>query len=93
MINIGKGIIAGLVASATIAGAFVLAALTGITQASDPVQAATGIMMTPTGLSWVVPFAVVLHLLFGTVLGGMYGILLDRAERRASTRRAILMGW
>jgi hypothetical protein len=148
MINIGKGIIAGLVASATIAGAFVLAALTGITQASDPVQAATGIMLTPTGLSWVVHFAVgtflwgpllavlspvlpspfwfkglafgmfawllmllvtwavdpgsppqpdlasvLLHLLFGTVLGGMYGILLDRAERRASTRRAILMGW
>jgi uncharacterized protein involved in exopolysaccharide biosynthesis len=35
---------------------------------------------------------VLLHLLFGTVLGGMYGILLDRAKRRASIRRATLMG-
>jgi hypothetical protein len=139
MVNIGKGIIAGLLASATVAGAVVLAALTGVTQASDPVQAASGIMLTPTGLSWVVHFAigtllwgpllavlspilpspfwfkglafgmfawlimllvtwavepssppqpdlspVALHLLFGTALGWMYGILLDRAERRAS---------
>jgi hypothetical protein len=148
MINIGKGIIAGLVASATVAGAVFLTALTGVIQASDPVQAASGIMLTPTGLSWVVHFAVgtflwgpllavlspilpspfwfkgllfgmfawlimllviwavdqgsppqpdippvLLHLLFGTVLGWMCGILLDRVERRASTGRATLTGW
>jgi len=148
MINIGKGIIAGLVASATVAGAVFVAAITNVIQASDPVQAASGIMLTPTGLSWVVHFAVgtflwgpllavlspilpspfwfkglafgmlawlimllvtwavdpsspprsdlppvLLHLLFGTVLGWIYGILLDRAERRASTRRATLTGW
>ena len=145
MINIGKGIIAGLVASATVAGAVFVAAITSVIQAPDPVQAASGIMLTPTGLSWVVHFAVgtflwgpllavlspilpspfwfkglafgmlawlimllvtwavdpssppqpdlppiLLHLLFGAVLGWMYGILLDRAERRTSARRATL---
>jgi hypothetical protein len=31
---------------------------------------------------------VLLHLLFGIVLGGVYSILLDRAKRRALIRRA-----
>jgi uncharacterized protein DUF6789 len=36
---------------------------------------------------------VLFHLLFGAVLGWIYGVLLDRAERQASTRRATLTGW
>ena len=36
---------------------------------------------------------VVLHLLFGAVLGWIYGALLDRAERQASDRRVTLTGW
>ena len=148
MINIGKGIIAGLVASATVSGAVFLGSLTGIVAAADPVRAASGVMLSPTGLSWVLHFAVgtflwgpllavlspvlpspfwflgvvfgalawllmllvtwgadpaappqaspgpiLLHLLFGAVLGWTYGALLDRAERQASTRRVTLTGW
>ena len=148
MINIGKGIIAGLVASATVSGAVFLGSLTGIVPALDPVRAASGIMLSPTGLSWVLHFAIgtflwgpilavlspvlpspfwfkgvvfgalawllmvlvtwatdptsppqtglepiLLHVFFGAVLGWIYGALLDRAERQASTRRATLTGW
>jgi hypothetical protein len=57
MINIGKGIIAGLVASTAVSGAVFLTALTGVTQAPDPVRVASGIMLTPMGLGWVVHFA------------------------------------
>src|SRR5918998_1550976 len=64
MINIGKGIIAGLIASAAVAGAVFLAPLAGIVQGTDPVQAASGIMLSPPGLGWVVHFAV------GTFLWG-----------------------
>jgi hypothetical protein len=58
MITIGKGIIAGLVASTAVSGAVFLTVLTGVTQASDSVQVASGIMLTPMGLGWVVHFAV-----------------------------------
>jgi hypothetical protein len=136
MINIGKGIIAGLVASAAVSGAVLLISFAGIIQAADPVHAASGTMLTPTELSWIVHFAVgtflwgpllavlspllpsffwfkgvvfgvlawllmitvtwaadpasapqlsltpiLLHLLFGAVLGWIYGVLLDRTER------------
>jgi hypothetical protein len=64
MINIGKGIIAGLVASASVSGAVSLGSLTGIVPAPDPVRAASGIMLSPTGLSWVLHFAI------GTFLWG-----------------------
>ncbi len=148
MINIGKGVIAGLVASAAASGAIFVGSLAGIVPALDPVRAMSGIMLTPTGLSWIVHFAVgtflwgpllavlspilpspfwfkgvvfgalawlvmllvtwaadpasppqpnpgpvVLHLLFGAVLGWIYGVLLDKAERQAPTRRATLTGW
>jgi hypothetical protein len=37
---------------------------------------------------------ILLHLLFGGVLGWMYGVLLDRAERQAAApRRVSLTGW
>ena len=36
---------------------------------------------------------ILLHLFFGGVLGWLYGVLLDRAERQASTRRVTLTGW
>ena len=36
---------------------------------------------------------ILLHLLFSAVVGWIYGALLDRAERQASTRRATLTGW
>ncbi len=39
------------------------------------------------------PGPVVLHLLFGAVLGWIYGTLLDRGERQASPRRIALTGW
>ena len=35
---------------------------------------------------------ILLHLFFGAVLGWMYGALLDRAERKTSTRRVTLLG-
>ena len=36
---------------------------------------------------------ILLHVLFGGILGWTYGALLDRAERQGSTRRATLTGW
>jgi hypothetical protein len=148
MINIGKGVIAGLVASAAVIGAIYLGSLTGIVPTADPVRALSGVMLSPPGLGWVMHFAVgtflwgpllavlspilpspfwfkgvvlgalswllmllvtwaadpasppqpdpgpvVLHLLFGAVLGWIYGALLDRAERQASPRRVTLTGW
>ncbi len=147
MINIGKGIIAGLVASAAISGAILLGTLAGIVPTADPVRALSGVMLSPIGLSWVLHFAVgtilwgpllavlspilpspfwfrgvvfgafawllmllvtwaanpasppqadlepiLLHLLFGAVMGWIYSVLLDRTERQASTRRATLTG-
>jgi hypothetical protein len=44
--NIGKGIITGVLASATVSGAVVLTAVTGLTQASDPVQRVSAVMLT-----------------------------------------------
>jgi hypothetical protein len=64
MINIGKGIIAGLVASAAVSGAIFLGSLAGVTPAADPVRALSGVMLSPPGLSWVMQFAV------GTFLWG-----------------------
>jgi len=148
MINIGKGIIAGLLASAAASGAIFLGSLAGVLPAADPVRALSGVVLSPPGLSWVMHFAVgtflwgpllavlspilpspfwfkgvvfgalawllmllvtwaadpashpqanlepiLLHLFFGGVLGWIYGVLLDRAERQASTRRATLTGW
>jgi hypothetical protein len=145
MINIGKGIIAGLVASAAVSGAIFLVSFAGLIQAADPVHTVSGIMLTPTELSWVVHFAVgtflwgpllavlspflpspfwfkglvfgalawllmvlvtwtadpaavpqpgflpvLLHLLFGALLGWIYGVLLDRTERESFTRRDAL---
>lgn len=148
MINIGKGIIAGLLASAAVSGAIFLGSLAGAVPAADPVRALSGVMLSPPGLGWVMHFAVgtflwgpllavlspilpspfwfkgvvfgalawllmllvtwgtdpasppqpdpvpiLLHLLFGGVLGWIYGVLLDKAERQAPTRRATLTGW
>jgi asparagine N-glycosylation enzyme membrane subunit Stt3 len=145
MINIGKGIIAGLVASAAVAGIVFLGSMAGLALAADPVRAVSGIMLSPTELSWVLHFVVgtflwgslfavlspvlpspfwlkgvvfgflawllmllvswgadpvsppqpslgpvLLHMLFGAVLGWLYGVLLDRAEREASPLRATL---
>ena len=64
MINIGKGIIAGLVASAAVSGAVLLVSFAGMIQAADPVHAASGIVFAPTELSWIAHFAV------GTFLWG-----------------------
>jgi len=70
MINIAKGIIAGLVASAALSGAVCLAAWAALVQAFDPVQAVSGIMLSPLGLSWVGHFAL------GTFLwGSLFSIL------------------
>jgi hypothetical protein len=147
MINIGKGIIAGLLASATVSGAILLGSLAGAMPPADPVRALSSVTLSPPGLSWVIHFAVgtflwgpilamlspvlpspfwfkgvvfgvlawllmilvtwaadptspaqtglepiLLHLFFGAVLGWIYGALLDRAERQASTRRVTLTG-
>ena len=64
MINIGKGIIAGLLASAVVSGVIFLGSLIGIVPALDPVRAVSGVMLSPIGLSWIVHFAV------GTFLWG-----------------------
>ncbi|NBJ13893.1 DUF6789 family protein [Microvirga arsenatis] len=64
MINIGKGIIAGLLASAAASGAIFLGSLAGVLPAADPVRAASGVTLSPLGLSWVMHFAV------GTLLWG-----------------------
>ena len=148
MINIGKGIIAGLLASAAASGAIFLGSLAGALPAADPVRSVSGVTLSPPGLSWVMHFVVgtflwgplltvlspilpfpfwfkgvvfgalawllmllatwgadpasppqaspgpiLLHLLFGAVLGWTYGALLDKAERQASTWRATLTGW
>ncbi len=70
MINIAKGIISGLAASAAVAGAVFLAAAADLMNVADPMQAVSGITMTPTGLSWV------LHFGFGTfVWGSLFALL------------------
>jgi hypothetical protein len=58
MINIGKDGIVGLVASAAASSGIFLGLVTGIIPALDPVRAASGITLSPTGLSWIVHFAV-----------------------------------
>jgi hypothetical protein len=58
MINIGKGIIAGLLASAAASGAIFLGSLTGAVPDADPVGALSGVTLSPSGLSWVMHFAV-----------------------------------
>ena len=64
MINIGKGVIAGLVASAAVIGAIYLGSSTGIVPTADLVRALSGVMLSPPGLGWVMHFAV------GTFLWG-----------------------
>jgi hypothetical protein len=148
MINIGKGIIAGFVASAAASGAIFLGSLAGVLPAADPVRSVSGVTLSPLGLSWVMHFAVgtflwgpllavmspilpspfwfkgvvfgalawllmvlatwaadpasppqanlepiLLHVLFGGMLGWTYGTLLDRTERQVSAGRATLTGW
>lgn len=137
MINIAKGIVAGLVASAAVAGPVFLASWSGVAPAADPVNVSSGVMLSPPGLSWVVHFAIgtflwgpllamlspimpfpfwfkgvvvsffawlimhlviwsansalflesslwpiLVHLVFGAILGSIYGVLLDGAEHR-----------
>ncbi len=74
MVNIGKGVIAGFVASAALSGAVVLAAWAGLTLAFQPVEAVSGIMLTPAGLSWVVHFAIGTFL-WGPLLAALSPIL------------------
>jgi hypothetical protein len=148
MINIGKGVIAGLLASAAASGAIFLGSLAGVLPAADPVHAASGVTLSPPGLSWVMHFAlgtflwgpllavmspilpspfwfkgvvfgalawllmhlatwaadpasppqanlqpILLHVLFGGMLGWTYGTLLDRTERQVSAGQATLTGW
>jgi hypothetical protein len=64
MINIGKGIIAGLLASAAVSGANFLGSLAGALPAADPVRSVSGVTLSPPGLSWV------MHLAVGTFLWG-----------------------
>src|ERR687890_835542 len=64
MINIGKGIIAGVLASAAASGAIFLGSLAGALPTADPVRALSGVTLSPSGLSWVMHFAV------GTFLWG-----------------------
>ncbi len=64
MINIGKGIIAGLFASAAASGAIFLGSLAGVLPSADPVRAASGVTLSPPGLSWV------MHFVVGTFLWG-----------------------
>jgi hypothetical protein len=64
MINIGKGVIAGLVASTAVIGAIYLGSLAGAVPPADPVRALSGVMLSPPGLGWVMHFAV------GTFLWG-----------------------
>lgn len=66
MINIGKGIITGLVASAAVAATVFLGTLIGVLPAIDPVRAAGGIMHSPTRLAWVA------HCALGTFLSGTF---------------------
>ncbi len=49
--------IAGLIASTVLSGVVLLAAAVGIFHAADPVQAVSGIVMTPPGLGWVIHFS------------------------------------
>jgi len=57
MINIAKGIIAGLVASAVIMGAVFPASPAGLAPAAEAVNASSGIMLTPTEPSWTIAVA------------------------------------
>lgn len=71
MVNIAKGIISGLAASASVAGAVFLAAAVDLMNVADPMQAVSGVTMTPVGLSWV------LHFGFGTFIWGSLFALLS----------------
>ncbi len=57
MIDIGRGIISGLVAAAVTAGAAYLCAMLGLVPEFDPVRAVGGIAIWPLGLGWVLHFA------------------------------------
>jgi hypothetical protein len=147
MINIGKGIIAGLIASGAAFGVVAAAAAFGFIADTDPVRAMSGIVLAPVGLSWVLHFAIgtmlwgvlfailapalpgpflfkgvvfgaalwllttfvmwaldpvvapnlgvqpiVVHGLFGAVLGLAYSALLDASERHSSSRAGNSLG-
>lgn len=51
MTNIAKGIIAGLIASALVAGALYLSSATSLISSSDLVHATSSIALTPPRLS------------------------------------------
>jgi hypothetical protein len=65
MINIGKGIIAGLLASAAVSGAIFLGALADALPTADPARSVSAVTLSSPGLSWVMHFAV------GTFLWGL----------------------
>ncbi len=54
MINVGKGIISGLIASALTFGGIYLLSASSLGYPLDPMLLTSGIMFFPVGLSWVV---------------------------------------
>ena len=58
MINIAKGIIAGLAASALVFAAVYLLAAAGVRFPPDPMLMTSGIKLYPVGLSWSLHFVV-----------------------------------
>ncbi len=74
MINIAKGVISGVVASALVAGGIYLASLLGLVQWLDPMRAAAGVALHPASLSWVTYF-ILGALLWGTVFALLSPVL------------------
>ena len=70
MISIGKGIVAGVVASALLYGALFLLSFVNAVPSPDPVRMLSGIRLWPLALSWIVQFA-----LGGFVWGALFAIV------------------
>ncbi len=80
MIDIGKGIVSGVVATALLCGALYLLSLPGAVPSPDPVRALSGVSLWPPALSWIVQFALgafvggPLFALVSPILPGPYGL-------------------
>ncbi len=80
MIDLGKGVISGVVATALLCGILLLLSFVGAVPSPEPVRALRGISLFPAALGWVIQFALgafgwgLLFALVSPALPGLYWI-------------------
>jgi len=80
MVDIGKGVLSGVVATALLCGALYLLSLSGVLARADPVFVLNGVSLWPPVLSWIVQFALgafvwgTLFAFISSILPGPYSL-------------------